>query len=64
MLAFAFSGILIILALGVICFAAYKIKAESFEFSTAILKLISFSIKITSPHNHPRDSQGESGDET
>jgi glycerol uptake facilitator-like aquaporin len=42
-------GTLILIALGVLCFAAYKIKAESFESTTAILKLISFSIKIISP---------------
>lgn len=42
-------GILILLALSILCFAAFKIKAESFEFTTAIWKIASFSIKIRSP---------------
>jgi hypothetical protein len=41
--------VLILLALGILCFAAFKIKAASFEFSTAIWKIASFSIKIRSP---------------
>jgi O-antigen/teichoic acid export membrane protein len=51
-------GMLVLTALAVLCFAAYKIKAESFEFSTAILKLVSFSIKIMSPNgkNVPTES--------
>jgi multisubunit Na+/H+ antiporter MnhC subunit len=42
-------GMVVLTALIVLCFAAYKIKAESFEFTTAILKAVSFSIKIMSP---------------
>jgi hypothetical protein len=42
-------GSILIATLAVICFAAYKIKAESFEFSAAIWKFVSFSIKIMSP---------------
>jgi hypothetical protein len=40
---------MILLTLSILCFAAFKIKAESFEFSTAIWKIVSFSIKIRSP---------------
>ena len=54
-------GLLILAALGVICFAAYKIKAESFEFSTAIFKLVSFSIKIMSPEQRRKDEEEKSG---
>ncbi len=39
----------------VVCFTAYKIKAESFEVSAAIWKLISFSIKIKSPDRRGKD---------
>lgn len=42
-------GLLILAGIAIICFAAYKIKAESFELSTSFLKLISLSIKIRSP---------------
>jgi hypothetical protein len=49
-------GILILAGIVIVCFAAYMIKAESFEVSTAILKLISFSIKIHSPAPRPLDS--------
>ena len=48
-------GVLILLGLGILCFAAYKIKAESFEFSTAIWKIASFSIKIKSAERHPEE---------
>ena len=41
-------GVLVLTGIAILCFAAYKIKAESFEFTTAILKLVSFSIKIVS----------------
>ena len=43
------------MALGVLCFAAYKIKAESFEFTTVILKFVSFSIRIISPAKRELD---------
>lgn len=42
-------GVFILLALSILCFAAYKIRAQSFEFSTTIWKIASFSIKIRSP---------------
>ena len=41
-------GILILLTLIILCFSAYKIKAESFEFSTAIWRIASVSITIKS----------------
>ena len=55
-------GVMVIAALGVICLAAYKIKAESFEFSAAVLKLFSFSIKIMSPSDRRgRHKDGQPG---
>jgi hypothetical protein len=41
-------GITVLAEIIVICFAAYKINANSFEFTAVILKLISLSIKIRS----------------
>lgn len=41
-------GGFVLLALGIACFAAYKIKARTFEFTTAIWKLISLRITIMS----------------
>jgi hypothetical protein len=55
MLVVAIAGVLVLAGIGVLCFAAYKINAESFEFSTAFLKLVSFSIKIMSPGQHGGD---------
>ena len=53
---------MLLLALSILCFAAFKLKAESFEFSTAILKIVSFSVKIRSPETAdqrpvPRDRE-------
>jgi hypothetical protein len=55
-------GTVILIALSILCFAAFKIKAESFEFSTAIWKIASFSIKIRSPKtaNERSDLDGPS----
>ena len=55
-------GTMILLALSILCFAAFKLRAESFEFSTAILKIVSFSVKIRSPETAdkrpaPRDRE-------
>ena len=41
-------GVLILSALSIVCFAAYKIRAKSFEVSTSFGKIASFSIKIIS----------------
>jgi hypothetical protein len=41
-------GVLILSALSVVCFAAYKIRARSFEVSTSVWRIASFSIKIIS----------------
>jgi hypothetical protein len=41
-------GVLILSALSIVCFAAYKIRAKSFEVSTSVGKIASFSIKIIS----------------
>jgi hypothetical protein len=46
--AFVLAGVI------VICCAAYIIRAESFEFSAVILKLVSISIKIISPDGRGR----------
>jgi hypothetical protein len=40
------TGSLVILTLMMVCFFAYKVKAQSFEFSAVILKLFSVSIKV------------------
>jgi hypothetical protein len=54
-------GVLLLVALGVVCLAAYMINAESFEFSTAILRLVSFSIKVRSPGTARRRRDGDGG---
>jgi hypothetical protein len=41
-------GVMTLSSLSVLCFAAYKIKARSFEVSTSIGRVASFSIKIMS----------------
>jgi len=41
-------GVLTLSVLSIVCFAAYKIKAKSFEVSTSAWKIASFSIKIIS----------------
>jgi hypothetical protein len=41
-------GVLILSALSIVCFAAYKVRAKSFEVSTSVGKIASFSIKIIS----------------
>ena len=41
-------GVLILSALSIVCFAAYKIRAKCFEVSTSVGKVASFSIKIIS----------------
>lgn len=41
-------GIFVLIALVVLCFAAYKIKARRFMFSAAVWKLFSFTLTITS----------------
>jgi hypothetical protein len=41
-------GVLVLLGLGIVCFAAYKIKARKFEVSTSIWKLVSLRITILS----------------
>jgi len=42
-------GALILATVIVICLAAYKIKAQTFEFSTLIMNFVSLTIKITAP---------------
>jgi hypothetical protein len=41
-------GIFALAGFAVVCYAAYKLKAESFEFTTVVWKIVSFSIKIAS----------------
>jgi hypothetical protein len=41
-------GVLILSALSILCFAAYKIRAKCFQVSTSVGKVVSFSIKIIS----------------
>ena len=40
------AGVFILLALSIVCFAAYRIKARKFEFSTAIWKFASLRMTI------------------
>ena len=51
------AGVLLLAGLVVVCYAANKIKAESFEFSAGIWKILSLSIKIVSP-NKRGDREG------
>jgi len=41
-------GVLILSALSILCFAADRLRAKSFEVSTSVGKIASFSIKIIS----------------
>lgn len=53
-------GVFILMALGILCFAAYKIKARRFEFSTSVWKLASFKITVISDEDPNRvGSQAE-----
>jgi hypothetical protein len=45
----AVGGGVLLAALALLCFTAYIIGAETFEFSAAILRLVSLSLKIKSP---------------
>lgn len=54
-------GLLTLSGLAVVCFAAYKIRAESFELSTTFLKLMSLSIKIRSPAKPPPEDARTDG---
>jgi tetrahydromethanopterin S-methyltransferase subunit F len=49
-------GVLILSALSIVCFAAYKIRAKSFEVSTSVGKIASLSIKIISADAVSRES--------
>ena len=42
-------GVFVISGMGVVLFAAYKIKAKSFTFKAAIWKIAEFSIIIEKP---------------
>ena len=54
LLAVTVIGVLLLAALVIVTFAAYKIDAESFEFTTAISRVVSISLKITSRHKRPK----------
>ena len=47
-------GVIVLVALSILCFAAYKIKGGTFTFSTVIGRLASLNITITSPENVSR----------
>jgi hypothetical protein len=49
-------GVLILSALSIVCFAACKIRAKSFEVSTSVWKIASFAIKIISADGENRES--------
>lgn len=60
MLTLMTSGVFVLAALGILCIAAYKIKARlwRFEFSTSVWKLASFKITVVSDERPtPIDSQ-------
>lgn len=48
MMSLVAGGVLILAALSIVCFAAYKIRAKSFEVSTSVGQIASLSIKIIS----------------
>jgi len=48
-------GFLVLAALSIVCFAAYKIRAKSFEVSTSVGKIASLSIKIISADGDGRE---------
>lgn len=52
-------GVLVLAALSIVCFAAYKIRARSFEVSTSVGKVASFSIKIISGDARCSESAGD-----
>jgi hypothetical protein len=54
-------GGFILLALGIVCFAAYKIKAKRLEFSTAIWKFATLRLTIvsTAEEVEPHDQRPE-----
>jgi hypothetical protein len=49
-------GSLIVLVLVIGSIAVYMIDAESFEFTTSLVKVLSLSIKVMSPRRRRRDS--------
>jgi hypothetical protein len=58
-LAIVIAGALLIITLVVILFAAYKIKARTFECSTAIPKVFTFTIKISGPDGLLSETGGQ-----
>ncbi len=52
-------GVLVLAALSIVCFAAYKIRAKSFEVSTSVGKVASFSIRIISADARSRESASD-----
>ena len=54
-------GILGLAGVSIFCFAAYNLKARSFELSTAILKVVSFTVRINSGSESDDDSMSASG---
>jgi len=46
-------GVLLLLTVIIVCLTARAIKAECFEFSAGISKVVTFSIKIISPSGTP-----------
>ena len=55
-------GVLILSALSIVCFAAYKIRAKSFEVSTSVGKIVVISIKIISADAESRESARDGGE--
>ena len=56
-------GALVLLALSIVCFAAYRINARKFEFSTAIWKFASMRITILSAPDEDEPSRPRAGPE-
>jgi hypothetical protein len=57
-------GVLVLLALTIVCFAAYKIKARKFEVSTSIWKLVSLRITILSSSEETEPDRLSTPEET
>jgi hypothetical protein len=52
-------GVLVLTALSIVCFAAYKIRAKSFEVSTSVGKVASFPLKVISADAGSRESASD-----
>jgi hypothetical protein len=54
-------GSLVLMALSILCFAAYRIKASKFEVDAMICKVVSLRITVLSGAGSPELSSREAG---